>query len=355
MNREPTDKIQQIEEEIRTTPYHKGTEHHIGKLKARLAKLREENFQKEIKKSGGGSGGYAVKKSGQATVVLVGPPSVGKSTLINRLTEANSKVAAYDFTTINVIPGMMNYNGAQIQILDVPGIIEGAASGKGRGKQVLSVIRAADLIIMMVDIKTIAKIPEIKKELALFGIRLGERKPKVSIVKKETGGIKVNSNLRLSNFSTETVQQMAPIFRIRNAEIIIKENITLDQLIDALIGNRGYLPYLTVVNKIDLDKTLVKKDDNDLYISAQNNIGIDKLKESIWQKLNLGRIYLQNHEHPLIIKRSLSLGQILESISIRNKELVKKAKINGPGAKFPGQEVSLSFIPQDETIVCFLS
>ena len=82
--------------------YNKATSHHIGKLKAKLSKLKEESLQRS---SGGTKGqGFHVKKSGDATVVLVGFPSVGKSTLLNNITNAESKVGAYQFTTLDIVP-----------------------------------------------------------------------------------------------------------------------------------------------------------------------------------------------------------------------------------------------------------
>ena len=85
--------IENIIEEIKKTPYHKATQAHIGRLKARLARLRSD----KEKSGGGGKGsGFGVRKSGDATVILVGFPSVGKSTLINRLTNVESKTGAYD-------------------------------------------------------------------------------------------------------------------------------------------------------------------------------------------------------------------------------------------------------------------
>jgi hypothetical protein len=357
------DKISEIEEEIRKTPYHKGTEHHIGKLKARIAKLKEEQIERTFKSKGGGGGGYAVKKTGDATIVLVGPPSVGKSTLLNHLTKAESKVAAYDFTTLNVIPGMLDFRGAKIQIFDVPGIVSGAATGKGRGKEVLSVARNADLIMIMVDVRTVSLVPNILKELNEAGVRLNEKRPAVTVVKKLSGGVKINTTTSLK-LSYDTVRSLVSEFRLPNAEITIKEDITLDRLIDAFLGNRAYLPYLVVINKADLGipDDLIHRlppEVKPVLISAEKGENLEELKEKIWEKLNFIRVYLKNGEvidkdDPLIIKKGQTLFWILENIAIAGREGFKSAKVFGPGAKYPGQEVSLTFIPQDETVVQFI-
>jgi len=357
------ERIAQLEEEIRKTPYHKGTEHHIGKLKARIAKLREEEIEEGFKKRGGSGGGYAVAKTGDASVVFVGPPNVGKSTLLNKLTRAQSKVGDYDFTTQEVIPGMMDYKGAKIQLFDVPGIVEGAAKGKGRGRQVLSIVRTANLVIIMVDVKTISRIEKIKEELFENGIRLDQDPPRVTIAKQLSGGIKINSTANLS-LSYDTIKSLAGEFRLPNAEITVKENISLDRLIDAFMNNRVYLPYLVVVNKCDLGlpknwQKLLSSVTEPVLISAENNENLEKLKEKIWEGLKVIRVYLKrdekvDRESPFILGQGKSLKDLLENISICDKDTFIAAKVYGPGAKYPGQEVSFSFVPEDETIVQFV-
>ena len=109
-------------------------------MKAKLAKLKAEVLLGD-KSSGGGAGvpGFDVTKSGDTRVGLVGFPSVGKSTLLTVLTGTFSEVAAYEFTTLTAIPGVIHYRGAKIQLVDLPGLIEGAKDGKGRGRQIIGV------------------------------------------------------------------------------------------------------------------------------------------------------------------------------------------------------------------------
>lgn len=353
------EQIEAIQKEIRETPYHKGTEHHIGRLRARLAKLKEKQLDAGRSRSGGGSSskGYDVKKQGDATVVLVGPPSVGKSTLLNCLTNAKSKVAPYAFTTVSVIPGMMEYRDARIQILDVPGLIQGAGSGRGRGKEVLSVVRGSDLVVLLTDIENTHAFKQLENELYQVGIRLNTKPPQVRINKLLKGGINVRSNIR-QDYDLETVKEIAKEFRITNAEIVLGEKISMESLIDAFSRNRVYVPAIYVVNKAERIKE-DQKDPEYVYISARENLGIENLKKLIWEKLSLIRVYLVKYgnepsrSNPIIIQSGSSLEDLSKQLGSRIGEYVKRALIWGSGAKYPAQEVSLSTIAQDGMYVRF--
>lgn len=110
----------------------------------KLARLRAQLLEPAAGAGSGGGAGFDVSKSGDARVALVGFPSVGKSTFLSKITKTKSEAAAYSFTTLTAIPGVLEYGGAEIQILDLPGIIEGASEGKGRGRQVISAAKVCD-------------------------------------------------------------------------------------------------------------------------------------------------------------------------------------------------------------------
>lgn len=337
------DRIAKIEKEIRETPYHKGTEHHIGKLRARISRLETELIEKQIKKGGGVP--FAIGKQGNGTVVLIGFPSVGKSTLLNSLTSARSRVAPFAFTTLTVIPGMMEYKGANIQILDLPGLVGGAAKGKGKGREILSVARTADLLLLMIEAGKEEQLGVIKSELYQAGVRINQNLPQVLIKKKLRGGIRSNSAL-----ATVIAQE----FRIVNAEIQVKEDLRIEELIDAFSGNRAYVPALAVVNKID-EFSQARQTPGFFYISSLTGSGVNNLREAIWNELGLIRIYLKppgdepDRKSPLILKKGQTVKAAIEKIS--NEIVVKEAKVWGKSAKFEGQTVSLSHQLLDEDIL----
>ncbi len=353
-------KISRVEKEIRDTPYDKSSEHHHGVLKAKLAKLNEE-LNGPMNKGGGGGLGYAIKHSGDACVVLVGLPSVGKSTLLNKVTNAESKVGNYDFTTLGVVPGMMEYKGVKIQILDLPGIVEGASGNKGFGRKVISVIRAADLVVLMTDIQRVDWLDMVSKELYNAGIRLNDIPPKILVHKTNKGAVQIIDPY--SSFSKEDITDIAEELGFDNAIIQLNEKIgSIDRLIDGLVRTRKYMRAVEIITKMDLveNSDLKKIPDRVLKMSVDRNIGIDEFKERVWQGLGLVRVYLKkervgeaDRKDPLIIRNTATLDQVLKRISNQMRDDVNKAYIWGNKAKFPGQEVSFNFQVFDEMEVFF--
>ncbi|MDR2873965.1 MAG: GTP-binding protein [Methanobrevibacter sp.] len=353
-------KIKKIEEEIHKTPYNKATSHHIGKLKAKISKLKEDS----LKRSGSGTKGkgFHVKKSGDSTAVLVGFPSVGKSTLLNELTNAESKVGAYQFTTLDIIPGIMEYKGAKIQIFDIPGIITGAAGGKGRGKEVLSVSRTADLILIVLDVFNPSHLNVIIKEIKDIGIRPNETPPDVTIRKKRVGGISVSSTLKLTHLNEQTIKSILNEYGIHSGDVLIRDDINVDQFIDAIEGNRTYIPTMVLLNKVDLvDESYLQEIKKTLPscipISADKNQNIEYLKKRIFQELGLMRTYLKPQgrktdlEDPLIVKKGSTVIDIAEKL---HREFVKNfrhAKVWGTSVKFPGQKVGPEHVLEDKDIL----
>ncbi|GAB7013473.1 OBG GTPase family GTP-binding protein [Halolamina salina] len=357
------EEIEELREEIAETPYNKSTEGHIGRLKAKLAEKKEKL---ENQSSSGGGHGYAVEKTGDATVALVGFPSVGKSTLINALTNAESETGEYEFTTLDVNPGMLKHRGANIQILDVPGLIEGAASGRGGGQEVLSVVRTADLVVFVLSVFEIDQYERLSEELYKNKIRLDTEPASVSITKSHTGGLQVTVSDSVS-METETIKDVLREHGYVNAEVTVRGDPSIDELIDAIMDNRVYLPSIVSVNKADLiDQDYlptVKEDlreydidpEEAIFISAEEEKGLDGLKERIWEELGLIRVYMDkpgrgvDYEEPLV----LPPGSTVEDacLDIGGDEFLDRfrfGRVSGPSAKHDDQQVGLEHELEDE-------
>ena len=194
-----------------------------------------------------------MRSTGDARVGFVGFPSVGKSTLLTSLTDVYSEAASYEFTTLTCIPGNILYNDTKIQLLDLPGIIEGAATGKGRGRQVISAARTCDLIMIVLDAaKPVTHKFLIERELHNFGIRLNEEPPRVTIRKKDNGGVEFQWLCpQTQGMNTEVATRIMKEYRIVCADVVFREDCTIDQFIDVVDGKVTYMPCLYVMNKID--------------------------------------------------------------------------------------------------------
>jgi ribosome-interacting GTPase 1 len=359
------EEIEEIREEIRETPYNKSTEAHIGRLKAKLAEKKEKLEQQS---GSGGGQGYAVEKTGDATVALVGFPSVGKSTLLNALTNAESEVGSYEFTTLDVNPGMLQYRGANIQMLDVPGLIEGAAGGRGDGKEVLSVVRTADLVVFVLSVFEIDQYERLHHELRENKIRLDTEPPRVTVRKKAKDGISVTATGDLE-MDEETVESVLREHGYVNADVNVGENLDLDRLVDGVMDNRVYLPSVVVVNKADLidqdylgtvEASLREHDldpDEAVFVSAVEEKGLDALRERLWAELGLIRIYMDkpgrgvDREEPLILRAGDTVGDACRKIGGDFEDRFKFARVSGPSAKHDEQQVGTDHELADEDVL----
>jgi uncharacterized protein len=367
MDTAPIEKqIKDIEDEIFNTQKNKATEHHIGKLKAKIARLRGQ-IEKQQSKGVKGKG-FAVKKNGDATIGLIGFPSIGKSTLLNQLTGAKSEVAAYEFTTLDVIPGMLDHKGASIQILDLPGLITGASLGKGRGREILAAVRAVDLILLMVDGTHKDHLDRMTEELHSAGLRLNRKRPDVVITTSMQGGITIHTPIKLTKMSEKTIRSIVSEYLV-NADIIIREDIDEDQLIDVFMKNRTYIPAIAVINKIDL---LSPKDLEEYKqyisnkgwivhaISAIDGTGLMELKDLIYLELQLIRIYLKpqgkkpDYNEPMILRTGDTVEKVCQKLHRDFKQKFRYAHIWGKSAKYPGQKVGLDHKLKDEDIVTII-
>ena len=359
------EEIEEIREEIAETPYNKSTEAHIGRLKAKLAQKKE---QLEKQSGAGGGEGYAVQKTGDATVALVGFPSVGKSTLLNSLTNAESEVGSYEFTTLSVNPGMLSFRGANIQLLDVPGLIEGAASGRGRGREVLSVVRTADLVLFLLSPFEVERYERLREELYENKIRLDVEPPKISVTRSGKGGIKVNASVDL-DLDEDTIAEVVRENGVVNADVSIREPVDVDRLIDGVMDNRVYRPSLVAVNKADLiegdyAETVYEElrahgidPEEAVFVSAEEGKGLDVLKEAIWDELGLIRVYMDkpgrgpDYEEPLVLTEGATVGEACEKLGGDLEERFRFARVTGPSAKHDEQQVGRDHVLADEDVL----
>jgi small GTP-binding protein len=362
------EQLAEIEAEIAKTQYNKATQGHIGKLKAKLARLREEREKRAAASGGGGGGGYDVKKSGQASVALVGFPSVGKSTLLNKLTGTESEVAAYAFTTLTCIPGMMRHKHADIQILDLPGLIRGAAGGKGRGREVISVVRTTDLVLLVADALNPEQIFVIVDELYDANIRLNRAPADIKLyTSRQRGGITVNFTAKQTKgLDEDVVKDMVKEYGIVNADVVLRQDATVDELVDVLAGNRTYIQAMVALNKVDLQDVEYTRNSIKMFndrgwpvvpIAAKKGLGLDALKDKMYEELRFIRVFLKpqggeaDMEEPLVIKSNSDVGMVCDYLHRDFRLKFRYAIVSGPSAKFDNQIVGIEHQLQDKDVL----
>ncbi|CAM9443037.1 unnamed protein product [Chrysoparadoxa australica] len=357
-------KLTELENEYARTQKNKATSGHLGLVKAKIARLKRELLEGDGPKSGGGGGrGFDVSKSGDTRVGFVGFPSVGKSTLLTKLTGTFSEAASYEFTTLTAVPGTLHYRGAKIQMLDLPGIIEGAKDGKGRGRQVISTARTCNMLLICLDaMKSMTHKKIIERELDGFGIRLNQTAPEVTYRKKEKGGLNYQEIVPQTHMTLAIAMQVLKEYKVHNADVLLRQDITVDQFIDVVEGNRKYMPALYVMNKIDQltieELDIICQIPHHVPISAAHGWNLDELLELVWDYCSMIRIYtkpkgqIPDYNEPVILHNSSpSVEQFCNRIHRALMPQFKYAWVWGTSVKHQPQKCGKDHRLNDEDVV----
>lgn len=359
------EKIRALEKMYATVPKHKGTEKLRLQIKRKLSELRKELEKQQAQKKGGGYS-FSVRKEGAAQIVLVGFPNVGKSSLLTKLTNADVDIANYPFTTVEPIPGMMHHKDVQIQLVEVPGLVEGAALGKGMGTQLLSVIRNADAIAIVVDLSEnpLRQMEILLKEFERAGIKVNRRKPKIEIKRMPSGGIIINGQENIKGELGE-IMKMLREERIHSAEITVKEPVTLEDFSDALDESLVWKRAIIIANKGDAPgsrenyERLVKAYGEKFRIipvSVRIEANLDEVKDAIYELAGIIRVFTKSPGEepaypPIPMKKGSTVLDVAKKVHKEFAKNFKYAKVWGRSVKFPGQRVGADHVLEDGDIV----
>ena len=361
------EKIEKLERYIALIPKHKATEKMVARLKSTLVKHKNDLVdRKERQKLLVKGPAWIIAKEGDAQIALVGIANSGKSLIVKNLTGANTKVADYPFATEKPEPGVLDYGGAIIQLIDLPSIFPNIRLESKNGPKLFSQIRGADLLLLVIDLSQNPKdqMEILLKELNEGDLRVNKERPPIEIKKTGSGGTLIFGEEKI-NVTKKEVIEILNEQNLYNVHVKINKQITLADLVEALDTSIIYCKGLIVANKGDLPGSKENFDNLvSLYadkfdivpISALKGEGLELLKDKIFEKLNLMRIRSKEPNgkvatKPIVLKNGATVGDVAKIIHSRFFEYFKQAKIYGPSAKFEGQSVGINHVLKDGDIV----
>lgn len=299
------EKIAALEEMIAMMPKHKGTDHLKADLRRKIARLT----QSADKKSATARASMIVIKEGAAQVIVVGPPNSGKSQLITSLTNATPQVGDFPFTTQLMVPGMMEFENIQIQLVDSPPLVSGAV----HPLLPPNLIRADGLFIV-------------------------------------------------TDLSGDPLEQAADtIDELKKQRIIIGSDDTAKEKEYGVYPK----PALLVANKIDLPGADVALTDlREFYgemlpviaISAMHGTGLEDLRNNVFRMLEIIRVYTKtpgqkaDMNDPLILPAGSTLEEAAKEVHKDFNAKLKFARIWGSG-KHDGVMVKRDHVLRDGDII----
>ena len=306
---DPAEKIELLEEMLSKIPKHKGTDHLRADLRRKLSKLKDGGGSKKGAARHGSI--YNIGKEGAGQIVVLGAPNVGKSSLVAVLTNADPEVSPAPFSTWGPTPGMMPIENFQVQLIDTPPLNREHVEA-----DMFNLIRKADMLLILVDLHA------------------------------------------------DPVEQLHTTMEILTGNRVVPDHLAARFTEEA---RRYFLkPCLVLANKCDdesddevyeIFRELLEGDCPMLPISVQTGRNIDQMKQRIYQKLGIMRVYSQapGEQAKLHLPFVLPIGSTVEDFAGKVHqdflENLKSARVWGSSAAFEGQTVSREHMLHDGDIV----
>jgi uncharacterized protein len=236
----------------------------------------------------------AVRREGAAQIAFVGPPNAGKSSLLQALSAIQIKTGDYAFTTTRPVPALTRIGGVLVQLVEIPGLIEGASEGRGGGRALLGVLRNADAVV--------------------YCHAAGAPRKELAVVRAEVDAAGIDLPALLAVTKTDdaepgAVERLAAVF-----------------------------PELDIVP-----------------VSVLDDESLDRLRDAIWRLTGLVRVSLRRgqevDERPVALEPGATVGDVASVIHHDLGDSFSAARVWGPSARFDGQRVGRGHVVRDGDVV----
>jgi len=304
----PAEKIACLEELLGTIPKHKGTDKLRADLRRRLSRMKTASqTRKGISRR---ESAFHIDKEGAGQVVVVGPANVGKSALVDALTNATPKVSDSPYTTWKPTPGMMPMEDIHIQLLDTPPLDRNFVE-----PELPNLIRRSDLILLVVDLQT------------------------------------------------------DPLQQLEDTIVLLQEHrIVPRRLQDRYTEGRHltFIPLLVLANKNDDENTdedfeifceLLEDDWPVLPVSAATGRYFERLKRAVFERLEIIRVYSKppgqepDLSAPFVLEKGGTVAELAREVHQDFFEKLKAARVWGSAAVYDGQMVRRDHVLCDGDVV----
>jgi small GTP-binding protein len=229
----------------------------------------------------------AVRREGAAQIALVGPPNAGKSSLLQALSSIQIKTGDYAFTTTRPVSTVTRIGGVLVQLVEIPGLIDGAHDGRGGGRALLGVLRGADAMLFCHDASApIEDLVTVTAEVRAAGIQLPAALAATKSDEADAGAL------------------------------------------------RAAFPELEIVE-----------------VSVLDDESLDRLRDVLWALTGLIRVYLREDDEPVALRPPVTVLDVAHSIHHDLGARCVGARVWGPSAKFDGQQVGRAHVLADGDVV----